>query len=69
MRYRASFLAYAFWVHKNATPKNWLMRVKGLKVGVLRIRMSGEALKKAWLMMLSQKLIPKQLYTVTKFYC
>ena len=25
MRYRASFLAYAFWVHKNATPKNWLM--------------------------------------------
>ena len=30
MRYRASFLAYAFWVHKNATPKNWLMRVKGL---------------------------------------
>ena len=32
MRYRASFLAYAFWVHKNATPKNWLMRVKGLTV-------------------------------------
>ena len=32
MRYRASFLAYAFWVHKNAMPKNWLMRVKGLKV-------------------------------------
>ena len=31
MHYRASFLAYAFWVHKNATPKNWLMRVKGLK--------------------------------------
>ena len=30
MCYRASFLAYAFWVHKNATPKNWLMRVKGL---------------------------------------
>ena len=32
MRYRASFLAYAFWVHKNATPKNWLMRVKGLNL-------------------------------------
>ena len=32
MRYRASFLAYAFWVHKNAMPKNWLMRVKGLKI-------------------------------------
>ena len=31
MRYRASFLAYAFWMHKNATPKNWLMWVKGLK--------------------------------------
>ena len=30
MRYRASFLVYAFWVHKNATPKNWLMQVKGL---------------------------------------
>ena len=28
MRYRASFLAYAFWVHKNGTLKNWLMRVK-----------------------------------------
>jgi len=24
------FLAYAIWVHKNATPKNWLMQVKGL---------------------------------------
>ena len=23
-------LAYAIWVHKNTTPKNWLMRVKGL---------------------------------------
>ena len=32
MRYRASFLAYAFWVPKNATPKNWLMQVKGLIV-------------------------------------
>ena len=33
MRYGASFFAYAIWVHKNATPKNWLiyMRVKGLK--------------------------------------
>ena len=30
MRYGASFLAYAIWVHKNAMPKNWLMRVKGL---------------------------------------
>ena len=30
IRYRASLLAYAFWVHKNAMPKNWLMRVKGL---------------------------------------
>ena len=29
MCYRASFLAYAFWVHKNATPKNWLMQVEG----------------------------------------
>ena len=28
MRYRASFLAYAFCVHKNAMQKNWLMRVK-----------------------------------------
>ena len=28
MRYRASFLAYAFWVHKNVAPKNWLMWVK-----------------------------------------
>ena len=25
------FLAYAIWVHKNAMPKNWLMRVKELK--------------------------------------
>ena len=24
-------MAYAFWVHKNAMPKNWLMQVKGLK--------------------------------------
>ena len=23
-------MAYAFWVHKTATPKNWLMRVEGL---------------------------------------
>ena len=23
-------MAYAFWVHKNAPPKNWLMRVRGL---------------------------------------
>ena len=35
MRYGASFLAYAFWVHKNATPKNWLMRVKGLSIYIL----------------------------------
>ena len=30
MRYGASFLAYAIWVHKNAMPKNWLMWLKGL---------------------------------------
>ena len=36
MRYGASFLAYAIWVHKNATPKNWLMRVKGLNVCVVK---------------------------------
>ena len=24
------FLAYVIWMHKNAMPKNWLMRVKGL---------------------------------------
>ena len=35
MRYGASFLAYAIWVHKNATPQNWLMRVKELKVCTL----------------------------------
>ena len=29
MHYGASFLAYAIWVHKSATLKNWLMRVKG----------------------------------------
>jgi len=30
MRYRARFLAYAIWVHKNAVSKNWLMQVKVL---------------------------------------
>ena len=30
MHYGASFLAYAIGVYKNATQKNWLMRVKGL---------------------------------------
>ena len=27
--YRTSFLAYAFWVHKNATPKTGLCGLKG----------------------------------------
>ena len=31
--YRASSLAYTIWVHKNAMPKNWLMRVKELSTG------------------------------------
>ena len=35
MRYKASFLAYAFWVYKTAAPKNWLMRVKGLNNYIL----------------------------------
>ena len=32
MRYRAMQLSYVIWVHKNAMPKNWLMKVKGLVV-------------------------------------
>ena len=39
-RERASFLAYAFWVHKNATPKNWLMRVKGKLYQILVLHLS-----------------------------
>jgi len=51
MRYGASFLAYAIWVHKNATPKNWLMRVKGLIVqqGTVGHRMLSNETHAMWI--------------------